>query len=139
MDNKFQVDHRFGEQTIAQRGCVSAWQGDPLVRSSHHPSSPRWRLCGDTRCLGVATKSPRSIHQTLAGKTAYHERQQTDKTGKQTHKKKNNKEVTPPRSRHRLIRTVRGLQPVKGATGGNLPMADKEMLPTSSATFETSR
>ena len=37
---------------------------------SHLPSSPRWRLRGDTRCVGVATKAPRSNHQTLAGETA---------------------------------------------------------------------
>jgi len=61
---------KFGEQTNAQRGCVSVWPGAPLVRPSHLPSSPRWRLRGDTRCVGVATKSPGCNHQTLAGETA---------------------------------------------------------------------
>jgi len=35
----------------------------------------------------------------------------------------NNAEVTPQRACHRPIRTVRGLWPVKGATGGNFPIA----------------
>ena len=40
------------------------------MRSSRFPSSPRWRLRGDTRCVCVATKSPRSNQKTLAVGTA---------------------------------------------------------------------
>ena len=40
------------------------------MRSSRLPSSSRWRLRGDTRCVCFATKSPRSIQKTLAGGTA---------------------------------------------------------------------
>ena len=61
---------KFGEQTNAQRGCVSVWAGASLVRSSRLPSGPRWRLCGDTRCVGVATESRRSNQKALAGGTA---------------------------------------------------------------------
>jgi len=41
-----------------------------LARGSHLPGSPRWRLRGDTRRVGVATKSPRCNQKTLAGGTA---------------------------------------------------------------------
>jgi len=41
-----------------------------LARSSDIHSSTRWQLCGDTRCEGAATQSPRSNLKTLAGETA---------------------------------------------------------------------
>jgi len=40
----------------------------------------------------------------------------------------NKAEVTPQMACHRPIRTVRGLWTVKGATGGNLPIAGEDML-----------
>ena len=40
------------------------------MRSSRLPCSPRWRICGDSRCVVVATKSPSSNQKTLAGGTA---------------------------------------------------------------------
>jgi len=70
MNNKCQVDNQSGEHFNVQRGCVSVFPGAPLARSSHLPSSPRWGLRGDTRCVSVATKSLRSIRETLAGGTA---------------------------------------------------------------------
>jgi len=67
---KFMLSITYGEQTSAQRGCVLAWPGASLARSSDLHSSPRWRLRGDTRCVGVATISPRSNRKTPAGGTS---------------------------------------------------------------------
>jgi len=67
---RFKLIIKYGEQTSAQRGCVFVWPGASLARSSDLHSSPRWRLRGDTCCVDVATKSPRSNQKTLAGVTA---------------------------------------------------------------------
>jgi len=67
---KFKLIITYGEQTNAQRGCVFVWPGASLARSSDLHSSPRWRISSDTRCVGVATKSPRSNKKPLAGVTA---------------------------------------------------------------------
>jgi len=56
---KFKLIIKYGEQTNAQRGSVFVWPGASLARSYDLPSSPCWRLCGDTRRAGVAKKSPR--------------------------------------------------------------------------------
>jgi len=58
------------EQTNSQRGGVCVWPGACLAGSSHRHRSPRWRLRGDPRCVGVVTKSPRSYQKPLAGGTA---------------------------------------------------------------------
>ena len=67
---KFKLIIKYGEQTNAQRGCVIVWPGASLAPSSGLYNSPRWRLRGDARCVGVATQSPRGIQRTLAGVTA---------------------------------------------------------------------
>jgi len=51
----------------------------------------------------------------------------------------NNAEVTPQRACHRPIPTIHGLWSVKGATCGQLPIGNRDMLHTSSARFDPSR
>jgi len=51
----------------------------------------------------------------------------TDRTGKQNNKR-NNAEVTPQRACDKPNRTNPWIQPVKGATSGNLPITGEDML-----------
>jgi len=51
----------------------------------------------------------------------------------------NNAEVTPQKACHKPSHTNPWIQPVKGATSGNLRIASRDMLHTSNARFEPSR